>query len=561
MKVKTRLILILSILIISILGSGTLSVTTIAQSIEQSSMLQGKMELQEHTKQLEFLLSGLSNDERGYLLTGKQDYADGMKKKIQDIQTTLVVIQQSPYGQEYLSSAQKLNDILTQAIAMNEKMVALRAQDEQAATSLHFGEERTLRKEVLTPAVDELVNKLANDVTQLKANNDQHAKLSNLILLIVTIAASVVGIVLGIILLRSILKPLNLLNKQMMDIAEGEADLTQQIQIKQQDEFGVLAGSFNKFVASLRDIVSQIGASSEMVAASAEEFSASAGQSKATTQQVAESMQVIADQAGRQTRELDRTSVTLQNSLDKLSTISVNATDMADFSNTMRQQAEEGSYSIRQVGDQMSSIHQSVDQADQSVSTLANHASQIDSMTTLINEISAQTNLLALNAAIEAARAGEHGKGFAVVADEVRKLAEQSAAATQQIKDLVTRIQTETQSTLGAIQTVKADVAAGSEVTRSTVEQFTRILQAVEDISGKTNEIAQHTVQMNQDFTESAQAMNQVNQGTRDISGSTQEIAAATEEQLASSEEIMYSASSLTDLAEELQVLVHRFKV
>ena len=561
MKVKTRLILILSILIISILGSGALSVSTIAQSIKQSSELQGKMELQEQTKQLEFLLSGLSNDERGYLLNGEQDYVDGMKEKIQNIQATLTTIQQSPYGQDYVASVQKLNDTLTQAIAMNEKMVALRAQDEQAATSLHFGEERTLRKEVLTPAVDTLVNTLANDVSQLKTHNDQQAKMSNLILLIVTIAASVVGIILGIILLRSILKPLNLLNKQMMDIAEGEADLTQQIDIKQKDEFGILAGSFNKFVASLRDIVSQIGASSEMVAASAEEFSASAGQSKATSQQVAESMQVIADQAGRQTRELDRTSETLQNSLDKLSTISVNATDMADFSNMMRQQAEDGSHSIRQVGDQMHSIHQSVDQADQSVSVLATHASQIDAMTTLINEVSAQTNLLALNAAIEAARAGEHGKGFAVVADEVRKLAEQSAAATQQIKDLVTRIQTETQSTLGAIQTVKADVAAGSEVTRSTVEQFTRILQAVEDISGKTSEIAQHTVQMNHDFTESSQAMNQVNQGTRDISGSTQEIAAATEEQLASSEEIMHSAASLTDLAEELQVLVHRFKV
>ncbi|WP_017813558.1 methyl-accepting chemotaxis protein [Paenibacillus shenyangensis] len=561
MKVKTRLILILSILIISILGSGALSVSTIAQSVKQSSELQGKMELQEQTKQLEFLLSGLSNDERGYLLNGEQDYVDGMKEKIQNIQATLTTIQQSPYGQDYVASVQKLNDTLTQAIAMNEKMVALRAQDEQAATSLHFGEERTLRKEVLTPAVDTLVNTLANDVSQLKTHNDQQAKMSNLILLIVTIAASVVGIILGIILLRSILKPLNLLNKQMMDIAEGEADLTQQIDIKQKDEFGILAGSFNKFVASLRDIVSQIGASSEMVAASAEEFSASAGQSKATSQQVAESMQVIADQAGRQTRELDRTSETLQNSLDKLSTISVNATDMADFSNMMRQQAEEGSHSIRQVGDQMHSIHQSVDQADQSVSVLATHASQIDAMTTLINEVSAQTNLLALNAAIEAARAGEHGKGFAVVADEVRKLAEQSAAATQQIKDLVTRIQTETQSTLGAIKTVKADVAAGSEVTRSTVEQFTRILQAVEDISGKTSEIAQHTVQMNHDFTESSHAMNQVNQGTRDISGSTQEIAAATEEQLASSEEIMYSAASLTDLAEELQVLVHRFKV
>ncbi|MEW4370794.1 methyl-accepting chemotaxis protein [Paenibacillus kandeliae] len=561
MKVRTKLIAILIILVGAIIGTGALSVVTITQSIQQSNLLQSKMELQQNMKQLEFVLAGLSNDERGYLLTGDNDYVEGMQKKIKQIQSTQTLVQQSSASAPYTSDIQTIDSTFTKILDLNAKLLSLRPTDLTAAESVHFGEERSLRKQVLGPAVDNVVSLLQTEVQQLKQASDQQAHQRNFILLAVIIIASLVGIILGILLLRSILKPLHLLNSQMNAIAEGEADLTRRIDIRQKDEFGTLAESFNRFVASLRDIVSQIGASSEMVAASAEQFSASAGQSKATSGQVAESMQVIADKAGHQTRQLERNTAALQTSLDKLSAITVNTTSMADFSRTMRDQAESGEQSISKVGQQMNSINHSVLQTDQSVDTLASHAAQIDTMTTLINQIATQTNLLALNAAIEAARAGEHGSGFAVVADEVRKLAEQSADAASQIKELVVRIQTETQSAQSYIQLVKEEVHTGTELTGTTVQQFRQIVTAAEQISGQTRQIADNAVQMNRDFTDSSLMLQEVNAGTRDISGSTEEIAAATEQQLASSEEILHSAASLTTLATELQTLVHRFKV
>ncbi|WP_411343366.1 methyl-accepting chemotaxis protein [Paenibacillus sp. WLX1005] len=561
MKVRTKLIAILVILVGAIIGTGALSVVTISQSIQQSNLLQDKMELQQNMKQLEFLLAGLSNDERGYLLTGDADYAEGMQKKIKEIQSTQTLVQQSSASTPYTTDIQTIDSTFTKILDLNTKMLSLRTTDLNAAEDVHFGEERTLRKQVLSPAVDNVVSLLQTEVQQLKQAADEQAHQRNFILLAVIAVTSLVGIVLGILLLRSILKPLHLLNTQMNAIAEGEADLTRRIDIRQKDEFGALANSFNRFVASLRDIVSQIGASSEMVAASAEQFSASAGQSKATSGQVAESMQVIADKAGYQTRQLERNTAALQTSLDKLSAISTNTTSMADFSRNMRDQAESGEQSISKVGQQMTSIHHSVLQTDQSVDTLASHAAQIDTMTTLINQIATQTNLLALNAAIEAARAGEHGSGFAVVADEVRKLAEQSADAASQIKELVVRIQTETQSAQSYIQMVKEEVQTGTELTGTTVQQFRQIVTAAEQISDQTRQIADNAVQMNRDFTDSSLMLQEVNAGTRDISGSTEEIAAATEQQLASSEEILHSAASLTTLATELQTLVHRFKV
>ncbi|MED4455060.1 methyl-accepting chemotaxis protein [Metabacillus fastidiosus] len=561
MKIKTKLITIITVFVLAIFFVGIFASTSLNYAIKQHSLLEEKMEMQKISKHVQYRLAGLSNDERGFLLTGEKEFADGMKDKYDDIKSNLTELNKLASDHEYDSLLSDLEQSLDSYWEMNNRVVELYADDKTAAMNYHFTEERELRKETLDPAVNSFVDTLDKNVDELDKEIQSSTYERKMIIYTITIISTVVGIILGIILLFAIMRPLRILHTELENIANGNGDLTKRIHVKNKDEFGDLAASFNKFIIFLRDVIQDISSSAEHVAGSAEEFSASAQQSNASTEQISYSMNEIVNSTLEQTKMTEKSSLSIKSSLSNLIEITKKSADVSEVAVYMKDGAEEGSRSVKDLVSQMHSIHTSVDLADKGVNSLAEGAAKIDQITSLIDDISSQTNLLALNAAIEAARAGEYGKGFAVVADEVRKLAEQSHKSANEIKKLIVSIQSETEETVQSISKVKENVDLGLDLSELTEKQFTEILKATENVSAQIQEIASTSELVSHDVQAVSQSVESIANVSNETANSTEEIAQASSQQLAAIEEVLAASTSLAKLAENLQNLVHKFKV
>ncbi|MDO8225244.1 methyl-accepting chemotaxis protein [Bacillus cabrialesii] len=558
MKVKTKLLGIISILVISIIGIGGSSVFMISSTVKKNEELKDKMEFQKEMKHIQYRLTGLSNDERGFLITGDKEYDEGMNEKADDILKSLDRVNDLIDEEKYQSNIEDIQTSFIQYRSLNKQV--LKTSDPKKAKTIHFGEERTLRKEVVDPAVKKLSDRLDQEVQDLKDEIRSNGTMSQWFIIIVTGLSVVLGIVLSLLLLKSIMVPLRSMNKQLEEIAHGEADLTKKVIVKNKDEFGQLAQSFNSFTHSLTQIVKQISSSSEQVAASSEELSASAEESKTTSEHISGAMQMAADSNVKQNSMTEKSAESITELLDSISSVASNTGNIADLSSSMRDKAEIGSKSVNKMLDQMKFIDTSVDSAGNGLQALVESTAEISDISSLITNISEQTNLLALNAAIEAARAGEQGKGFAVVAEEVRKLADETNKSANHIQSVVTTIQNESVETVNNIKVVQENVSSGIALSQETTGNFNEILNLVEQVTSQIQEVAAATQQLTSGVEVIQHTVHTLAAGTKETSANTEAVAKTSQEQLNSMEEISYAAESLSQLAEELQTVINRFK-
>ncbi|AGE63706.1 methyl-accepting chemotaxis protein [Bacillus subtilis] len=560
MKVKTKLLGIISILVVSIIGIGGSSVFMISSTVKKNEELKDKMEFQKEIKHIQYELTGLSNDERGFLITGDKEYDEGMKEKADDVLKSLDRVNDLIDEEKYQSNIEDIKTSFTQYRALNQQVVTAYSSNPKKAETIHFGEERTLRKEVVDPAVNKLSDRLDQEVEDLKDEIRGNGKMSQSLIIIVTGISVILGIVLSIMLLKSIMVPLRSMNKQLEEIAHGEADLTKKVIVKNKDEFGQLAQSFNSFTHSLTQIVKQISSSSEQVAASSEELSASAEESKSTSEHISRAMQMAAESNVKQSSMTEKSAESITELLDSISSVASNTGNIADLSSSMRDKAEIGSKSVNKMLDQMKFIDKSVDSAGNGLQTLVASTAEISNISSLITTISEQTNLLALNAAIEAARAGEQGKGFAVVAEEVRKLADETNKSANHIQSVVATIQNESIETVNNIKVVQENVSSGIVLSQEATGNFNEILNLVEQVTSQIQEVAAATQQLTSGVEVIQHTVHTLAAGTKETSANTEAVANSSQEQLHSMGEISYAAESLSQLAEELQTVINRFK-
>jgi methyl-accepting chemotaxis protein len=359
---------------------------------------------------------------------------------------------------------------------------------------------------------------------------------------------------------RRIARPIQALETAARRIASGDITLYK-LGIDSNDEIGRLGQIFEHMTGNLRNLIQKIVDGTNQVEASAEELTVSAEQSAQAANQVAIVIVEVATGAKKQLRAVDDTTLVVGQMSVRIQQIAVNANAVAGTSAKSAAEAHAGSKAVEKAITQMGHIAETVTQSAQVVSKLGERSKEIGQIVDVISGIAGQTNLLALNAAIEAARAGEQGRGFAVVAEEVRKLAEQSRYAANQITDLVTEIRQDTDSAVSAMSEGTKQVQIGTEVVDNAGQTFKRIFGLFNKVSTQIQEISAAIEQMANESQHIVDSVHDIDGISKAAASQAQTVSAATEEQSATMEEIAASSQVLSKMAEELMGAVSNFKV
>ncbi|MGG1660587.1 methyl-accepting chemotaxis protein [Brevibacillus sp. NRS-1366] len=343
--------------------------------------------------------------------------------------------------------------------------------------------------------------------------------------------------------------------------ALSNGDFTASMEINTVDEMGVMASRFNAMTTTLRETLGQVSYSAQQVAATSEQLMASAEQTSKATEQIAQSVQEIAYGTEQQVDATNQGSEVITEIAHHITVMEKGIEEVSTSTFEANRQATEGNQMAVKTVEHMNVIHTQMGQTASIVNTLGQRSQEIGQMISLITTIADQTNLLALNAAIEAARAGEQGRGFAVVADEVRKLAEQSSAAAEQVSNIVADIRRDTESAIHAMTHGSTILGEGMTLVQSTGTAFEQITGSTARLLTRTEEVTEEMGQISQQMQTIISAIGHISQIAEQSAGNSQTVAAAAEEQNASMQEISAAATMLAKMAEEMNDAVRSFKL
>ena len=376
--------------------------------------------------------------------------------------------------------------------------------------------------ETQTTLTATISNNLISDVTTTRG-----------VVTVMTIASILFGLLgawLGILMIT---KPLNRAVEAMNDIAHGEGDLTQRLEVHGSDEIASLSTGFNTFIEKVQGIITQVAGSTSQLAAAAEEMSLVVDGTKQGIQ--------------RQRQETEQVATAMNEMVATVQEVASNAMSASDMANDADRQAQTGRDIVNKTVHSIEALANEVDKASQAINGLEKDSEQIGTVLDVIQGIAEQTNLLALNAAIEAARAGDQGRGFAVVADEVRGLASRTQSSTQEIQAMIERLQNGARDAVSVMQ-------SGTKQAHASVEQASEAGTSLEEI---TNAVA-NISHMNSQIAHASQQQGTV---AEEINQNIVNISTVAEDSSNGTEDLARSSVALAQLAAELQGMVAQFKV
>ncbi len=560
-KITLRTRLIIGMLfIVLLLGAVVLSSMqkTSALEKESSKLMQESLRQIEVANQLQDIVVKQMTNLKSYFLYGDKEFKEQYLQSVQSFNNVYYRLLGNTSAHELnILEVIKINQDQFNALATNAIRSWETGDREQAMARLQ-NEAEPIGLRVTKNIEDymaHVVSGIEMEIANLAALQQQLLRDMYISLGVALMLAVGIGIYLAI----SITKPIAQLVRAAEKIAQG--DLSQGIEVKSVGEISYLVNAFQAMVVNLQQLIREIDRSALEMAEASKSLSQGAEQTVKGTEEVALTGQELANGAEKQARQVEEVMAIVEQISSSMEQLANSATEMAASSLQTNSFVEQGKSQVGNMIYQMENITRVVEESALRVKAMEASSNQINQFLTFISEIAEQTNLLALNAAIEAARAGENGRGFAVVAEEVRKLAEQSANATNQIAELISHIKEETNQAVNAMAAGTVEVDKGSSVAKEMGGLFNQIAQAIGSLNGQVQEITATSQQVAAGGNNILHSIEDINQIAQQVSNGAAGMAAISEEQTSSMEEVTASANQLADLADKLKHQTTSFKL
>lgn len=493
---------------------------------------------------------------RGYFLIGEehalQRYNDSVQEGIR-LDKEILKVSKNP------KIIQVTEDKIKWGGLVNEAIELFKSGDKKGAVDMLKTEINPITDEI-TGSLQTISEKRADEMSQTADDLAQSSRTMLITTSVLSLISIILGIVIAIFTARMITTPIMKLKERMQHMETGDFSMAP-LEISTQDEMRDLVVASNSMGEQFRDVIRQMSEVSEQVTSQSEELNQSADEVRSGSEQVATTMEELASGAESQASRAADLSQMMTAFSKNADTANEDGAQAGTRASEVLNLTNEGAELMRASTNQMEHIDRIVKEAVGKMESLDAQSKEISQLVTVIHTIADQTNLLALNAAIEAARAGEHGKGFAVVADEVRKLAEQVSDSVSEITGITNNIQSESNAVAVSLQDGYKQVTSGTEQIKETGRTFKEIMDAVSSVTSSIQSVSENLSEMNKSSQQMGMFSEEIAAISEQSAAGIQETSASSEQTSSAMEEVAGSAKDLSIMAEKLNGLVQQFKI
>ena len=484
------------------------------------------------------------------------------KAQQKDISEMEAILQEYATLAKMDGSADGLDEMLGYWDSFKKSMPAVMTAVQQGGTQAGIDEYNRKGKDDTVKLRDSL-NSMTN-ITKEKAKAANEAAIesgrsSMMVMLITTIVCVLLLLAFSYKLINSIRGALNIMVHVCDKLSSGNF-IVRTEPSQRKDELGDVHRALYDMTLKIGDLLKEVSKTTEQMAAASQQLNSSSMESANAATSVAQSVADAASVVVQQQTAVTNGADSVASISQSVKSISQETEEVSQEADQAAKKAEAGNLVVEKSVNQIHSVEEKVRTTARLVDELGARSQEIGAIVDTISDLAGQTNLLALNAAIEAARAGEQGRGFAVVAEEVRKLAEQSATAAQQIADLIGRIQDDTSKAVASMDSDRQAVVQGAESVEGLRQVFEEINGLVIDVAGKIESMSDSIQHVADQSSEITNHMEQIDTGAAKVADNMQSISAATEEQSASAQEIASASDSLARQAQDVQEKLQKFK-